>query len=465
MRQFRFCWSRLVDLALAVVAVLAVLQPATAGGVMQALAQERGSGPVLSMEIKGAIGVATELYFEEALEEARAQNASLVVVTLDTPGGLVTSTRKIIQLILASEVPVAVYVSPSGAHAASAGTYIAYAAHIAAMAPGTNIGAATPIQLGGVPGLPGTPEPAPGDREKPAAPQAADAKVINDAVAFLKSLAQLRGRNAQWAEEAVRSAATLTAQDALRERVIDAVARDIGELLNMVDGRSVEAGGRSLILDTRGKNAVMVQPGWRASVLNLIADPNVAFILLLIGIYGIVFEFYTPGFIGPGVIGAISLILGLMALSVLPVHYAALLLLLAGAAFMIVEAATPGIGTVGAGGLIMFIAGGVFLFDPTEADIDFRVALPLLLSTAAMTGAVLMTIASFAMRARRRTVTSGAETLIGDTGTVNDWNGRSGTIRIQGELWAASGPEGLMKGQRVRVTARTGLMLDVTVNG
>ena len=443
---------------------LLILWIASAGGVTQTSAQDTGSGPVLSMEIKGAIGVATELYFEEVLEEARAQNASLVVVALDTPGGLVTSTRKIIQLILASEIPVVVYVSPSGAHAASAGTYIAYAAHIAAMAPGTNIGAATPIQLGGVPGLPGTPEPAPGGREKPATPQAADAKAINDAVAFLKSLAQLRGRNAQWAEEAVRSAATLTAQDALRERVIDAVARDIGELLSMVDGRSVEAGGRTVTLDTDGKTTTMVQPGWRASILKLIADPNVAFILLLIGIYGIVFEFYTPGFIGPGVIGAVSLILGLMALSVLPVHYAALLLVLAGAAFMIVEAVTPGIGIVGAGGLIMFIAGGLFLYDPTEADIDFRVAVPLLLSMAAVTGAVFFAIAGFAMRARRRAVTSGAETLIGDTGNVTTWKGRSGIIRIQGELWAASGPDGLMKGQRVRVTARTGLILDVTVD-
>ncbi|MBE0689659.1 MAG: nodulation protein NfeD, partial [Anaerolineae bacterium] len=221
MRQFRFWWFGLGNLTLVVVAVLAVLQLATSGGAMQALAQDRGSGPVLSMEIKGPIGVATEIYFEEVLQEARARKASLVVVALDTPGGLVTSTRKIIQMILASEVPVAVYVSPSGAHAASAGTYIVYAAHIAVMAPGTNIGAATPIQLGGIPGLPGTPEPALGDPGKPAVPQAADAKAVNDAVAFLKSLAQLRGRNAQWAEEAVRSAATLTAQDALREQVID----------------------------------------------------------------------------------------------------------------------------------------------------------------------------------------------------------------------------------------------------
>ena len=430
-------------------------------GTMQASAQVRGSGPVLSMDVKGTLGVATEHYFEEVLEEARAQNASLVVVALDTPGGLVTSTRKIIQLILASEVPVAVYVSPSGAHAASAGTYITYAAHIAAMAPGTNIGAATPIQLGGVPGLPGAPEPAPGDRDKTPTPPVADAKAINEAVAFLKSLAQLRGRNIIWAEEAVRSAATLTADDALRERVIDFVAGDIGELLTMADGRSVEAGRRTVIFDLKGKTATAVQPGWRASILSMIADPNIAFILLLIGVYGIVFEFYTPGFIGPGVIGAISLILGLMALSALPVHYAALLLVLAGVAFMIVEAATPGIGIVGAGGLVMFIAGASFLFDPTAADIDFRVALPLVLSAAAMTGAVLMTIAGFAMRARQRVVASGVETLIGDTATVIAWNGRLGTIRIQGELWAASGPEDLTSGQMVRVVARTGLMLEV----
>jgi membrane-bound serine protease (ClpP class) len=460
MRQLRFCWYVLGGRTFCLAGLLLTLQLVT--GTMQTLAQDRPSGPVLSMQIQGTIGVATELYFEEVLEKARAQNSNLVIVSLDTPGGLVTSTRKIIQAILASDVPVAVYVSPSGAHAASAGTYIAYAAHIAAMAPGTNIGAATPIQLGGMPGLPGTPEPSPGDRDKPAAPQPADAKSINDAVAFLKSLAQLRGRNAAWAEEAVRSAATLTAGDALREGVIDIVARDIGELLNMVDGRSVEAGGRTMVLDTKGKTAIAVQPGWRASILNLIADPNVAFILLLIGIYGIIFEFYSPGFIGPGVIGAISLILGLMALSLLPVQLAALLLVLAGVVFMIVEASTPGVGIVGAGGLVMFIAGAMFLFDPSEADIDFRVALPLVLSTAAMTAAALMAIVGFALRARRRVVASGAETLIGGTGSVTTWKGRSGIIRIQGELWKASGPEGLMKGQTVRVSARTGLVLDVT---
>ncbi len=462
MRQGLFNWRGSVDGILCLAGVLFMLQLAIADSVTPALAQERLSGQVLSMQIQGTIGVATELYFEEVLEKARAQSASLVIVSLDTPGGLVTSTRKIIQSILASEVPVAVYVSPSGAHAASAGTYIAYAAHIAAMAPGTNIGAATPIQIGGMPGLPGTPEPSPGDRDKPAAPQPADAKSINDAVAFLKSLAQLRGRNAAWAEEAVRSAATLTASDALREGVIDVVARDIGELLNMVDGRSVEAGGRTLVLDTKGKPAIAVQPGWRATILNLIADPNVAFILLLIGIYGIVFEFYTPGFIGPGVIGAISLILGLMALSLLPVHFAALLLVLAGVVFMIVEATTPGVGIAGAGGLVMFIAGALFLFDPAEADIDFRVALPLVFSTAVMTGAALMAIAGFALRARQRAVTSGPETLIGGTGTVTDWKGRAGTIRIEGEHWSASGPEDLLEGQTVRVTARKGLVLDVT---
>jgi membrane-bound serine protease (ClpP class) len=211
----------------------------------------------------------------------------------------------------------------------------------------------------------------------------------------------------------------------------------------------------------RGRRRLPCSPAGAPAILSLIADPNVAFILLLIGIYGIVFEFYTPGFIGPGVIGAISLILGLMALSVLPVQYAALLLVLTGTAFMIVEATTPGIGIVGAGGLAMFIAGAMFLFDPAEADIEFRVALPLVLSTAVMMGAALMAIAAFAMRARQRAVTSGAETLIGGSGSVSAWKGRSGTIRIQGELWAASGPEHLMKGQAVRVTARTGLVLEV----
>lgn len=391
---------------------------------------------VVVTEIKGAIGVATTMQLDAALARAREVSAELVVISLDTPGGLVASTRDIIQSMLASPVPIAIHVSPSGARAASAGTYMAYAAHIAAMAPGTHLGAATPIQMG----APGPPAPAPAPTREPAgnkgAPQGEqqtpmERKVVNDAIAYLRSLAQLRGRNAEWAEKAVRDAATLTAEEAVKAKVVDFMAADLAELMRRADGRTVSVGGDPRKLATRDAEVIAVEPDWRMRVLGVLANPNIAFLLLLAGIYGLLFEFWNPGALVPGVIGGISLLLALAALAVLPVSYAGLGLVLLGIALMTVEALSPGIGALGIGGVVAFVAGGIFLFDPAGADIAYRVTWPVLAVAAAASAGFFLFALGYAMRARRRRVTTGPEQMIGMPGQVVAWQGPGGSVRVQ----------------------------------
>ena len=299
-------------------------------------AQEAGSSALMT-EIDGAIGPATARYVKEALTTAGERRAGVVILRLNTPGGLATSMREIIADVLASSVPVIGYVAPSGAHAASAGTYILYATHIAVMAPGTNLGAATPVQIGGpLPGLPGSAPDKDGkdkkdDAQPPALKDTMTAKATNDAVALIRSLAELRGRNADWAEKAVREAASLSASGALQAKVIDLVARNPTELLQLIDGRTVElAGGDMRQLATKGLTIERLDPGWLIRLLSVITNPNVAFILLMVGIYGLIFELSTPGAIAPGVIGTICLLLGLYALNMLPINYAGLALMLLG---------------------------------------------------------------------------------------------------------------------------------------
>lgn len=422
-------------------------------------------GPVVLMEIKGAISVATSMQVAAALEEAKAAQATLVVLQLDTPGGVVSATRDVIQSILGSTVPVAVYVAPSGARAASAGTYIIYASHIAVMAPGTHLGAATPIQLGGLPGPsrpsdPARPE-ADGERERRDGSTAEERKAINDAVAYLRSLAQMRGRNADWAEKAVREAATLTADEAVREGVVDLVASDLNQLLAKVNGRSVVIGGMERKLATEGRPVVSIEPDWRMRVLAAIADPNIAIILLMVRFYGIMFEFWSPGAIVPGVIGAISLLLGLTALSVLPVSFGGLALVLLGLALITAEAFVPGFGLLGIGGIAASVIGAIFLVDPAGTDIDLRVAWPVIIGIALSGALALSLVLGFAVRARQRRSVTGAEEMIGLEGHVVVWDGSQGTVRAHGEAWSARGPEALAAGQRVRVIAREGLTLTV----
>lgn len=419
------------------------------------------SGAILAAEIKGPIGVAATRLVTDAVAKARRESARCLLIQLDTPGGLVAATRDIIQHILASPIPVIVYVSPGGARAASAGTFIVYAAHISAMAPGTNVGAATPIELGGLPGLPRPAEPKHDEKDKTAIPTetTAQRKALNDTIAMLRSLAQLRGRNVEWSEKAVRDAATLTAEDALKEGVIDVVARDIDELFTKIDGRKVTINSVEHTIATRGIARTVFEPDWRTRLLGVISDPNVAFILMLIGIYGLLFEFWNPGGLVAGVVGAVCLLLGLTALTTLPVQYAALGLVALGIALMITEAFAPGLGILGIGGAIAFIIGSVFLFDPAGADIDISVSLPLIIGSAATTVALALFVLGAAMKARSRPALTGAEQMIGSVGEVIEWSGLQGRIRVHGEIWNARAEGPFAPGDAVVVVQREDLTL------
>jgi membrane-bound serine protease (ClpP class) len=419
-------------------------------------AQVPPSNPVLVVNIDGAISVAAARQLARAIDQARKESATAIIIRLDTPGGLVSAMRDIIQDMIAAPVPIIVYVAPSGAHAASAGTFIVYASHLAAMAPGTSLGAATPIQMGGLPGAPQQK-----DEKKGNEPTTTERKAINDVVALLRSLAQLRGRDLDFAEKAVREAATLTAEDARKQGVIEIVAGSVNDLLAQADGRKVTVGGEEHTLSTRNAMVTVVEPDWRTKLLGVIADPNIVFILLLVGVYGLLFEFWNPGALVPGVLGGICLLLALIALSVLPVQYGALGLLLLGIALMVGEAFTPGIGVLGLGGLVAFLVGSFFLFEQEGSTIDFGVSIPIIIGAAITTAGLTFVIIGAAMKARQHKTVTGWEQMIGNHGTVVDWQADRGDIRIHGESWSARSDKELKSGDSVRVTRREGLTLIV----
>lgn len=421
------------------------------------------SSTALLLAIDGPIGPATSDYVRRGLQQAQEQGVRAVILQMDTPGGLDISMRQIIRGIIRSPVPVLGYVAPGGARAASAGTYILYACHVAAMAPGTNIGAATPVQLfgGGK-----SPEPAPAgdgdetaDERKPA-PESGDAmahKVVNDAVAYIRSLAELRGRNAEWAEKAVRQAESLSAQAAMQQDVIDFVATDVEDLLRQADGRTVDVAGHQLKLATKDLQIQRQEPDWRSRLLAVITNPNVAYVLMLVGIYGLFFEFANPGFVLPGVAGAIALVLALYALHVLPVNYAGLALIVLGIAFMVSEAFVPSFGALGIGGVIAFVFGSIILMD-TDSEF-YAISRPLIFAVALVSAAVFIGLATMAMRSLRRPVVSGREALVGGMAVATeDFSGR-GHVRAQGEVWQARSTAPLARGQEVRIKALDGLTL------
>lgn len=428
------------------------------------------------LTITGAIGPATADYVKRGLAGAHERGGALVVLKVDTPGGLDTAMRDIIRAIIASPVPVATYVAPSGARAASAGTYIVYASHVAAMAPATNLGAATPVQLGGLPSLPQKQPLGPrkkdareeadsaDDDETPdddAAP-AADAmtkKMVNDAAAYIRGLARMRGRNEDWAETAVRDGASLTAEDALRENVIDFVAADERILLEKINGRVINIQGVEITLDTTRMGLDYVEPDWRTELLGVIASPNVAYVLMLLGIYGMFFELANPGAIVPGVVGGICLIVAMFGLQMLPLNYAGLALILLGIAFMIGELFVPSFGALGIGGVVAFAIGSVILFDAETQQ--FRVSLSIIAAVTALTAAFFLIAVRALFKAREGPVVSGREQLVGSLGkALDDFDG-TGQIRVHGEIWNARAARPVMGGAEVKVVAMDGLTLEV----
>ncbi|MGM0421761.1 MAG: NfeD family protein [Pseudomonadota bacterium] len=443
-------------------------------GLQMAYAQnadtDKDENTAYHMEVKGPIGPAVTDYITRSLKAAAAIDAEVAIIEMHTPGGLVTSMQDIIQQILASPVPVVTYVSPPGSHAASAGTYILYGSHIAAMATATNLGAATPVQMGGG-NTPSLPDPEQEDNADPdntaepsVTPSAMELKSVNDAVAYIRGLAELRDRNADWAELAVREAVSLSANEALQKNVIDIVATDMEDLLTQLDGQLVEIEGTERALQTADITLVDAKPDWRSKILMIITDPNIALLLMTIGFYGLIYEFANPGAMVPGIIGVICISIGLFGLNVLPVNYAGLFLLFLGISLMTAEAFVPSFGILGISGAVAFALGGTFLID---TDIlGYGVAWQMIAFLTGLTALVMIVLLSMAIRAMTRKVVTGEESLIGDEAEIVEWSADKGEILVQSERWSAFSDKhmDLSPGNIVYVTEKKGLKLKISLD-
>ncbi len=421
---------------------------------------------VVVLEIKGGIGVATADYVISGIDHAAAQGAELIIIEMDTPGGLMAPTRDIIQAILGSSVPVACYVTPAGARADSAGTYILLASHIAVMAQTTHLGAATPVSLTGDDATPDEPSIKEGEDESESESEpeqnpgtAMERKVLNDAIAYIRGLAERHGRNADWAEDAVRSAATLTANEALEQNIIEYIAKDRAELLQLIDGHEVEIDSEPVTLATSGAAIEEYEPNWRIKILSAIANPEIVLLLGLIGLYGLMYEGWNPGAIVPGVVGIICLLLAAYALQVLPVNYAGLALIIVGVGLMTAEAFAPSFGALGLGGIAAFVFGSIMMFDSGIPGFD--ISLAFVIGMAIIMAALVIWLVGFALKLSRRGAVSGRDSIVGGIATVmHDFSG-DGKIWLEGEAWTARSPVAVTKGQEVVVTAIDGLVLTV----
>jgi membrane-bound serine protease (ClpP class) len=406
------------------------------------LVSASGAGSaVVVATYEGVINPVTAEYLHDALAFAETNRAQLLVVRLDTPGGLVTSMQTIVKDIVNAPLPVAVYVSPSGGRAASAGVFITLAGHVAAMAPGTNIGAAHPVAMGGE------------------MDNTMKEKAENDLAASIKSLAAQRGRNVKWAEEAVRKSVSVTEKEALSLKVIDFVAEDVPALLAQVDGRKVQLPGGDVTLQTRGAEVREFPMGWRLEALKALSDPNIAVLLMTIGTIGILAELYNPGAILPGIVGAISLILAFYSLQSLPINYAGLLLLLLGIALFILEIKVTSYGLLTLGGIVAMTLGGLLL---VKSDAPFmQVSLSFLLPTVITAGAIMFGMAWLALKARRRTPVTGKESMIGEIAMARTDLAPHGQVFLHGELWEAISEQPIRRGEEAEVTSVEGLTLKV----
>lgn len=436
------------------------------------------AAPVVVLTLEGAVSPATADYVVRGIRQAAESGAGLVVLRVDTPGGLDTSMRKIIKEILSAPLPVATFVAPGGARAASAGTFILYASHIAAMAPATNLGAATPVPIGITPG--GDPGKTPDDsktekhgggdgkardktqdktQDKAPSRNSMTQKQVNDAAAYIRGLAQLRGRNADWGERAVREAVSLSATEARKLKVIDIVAHDVPDLLRQLHGKKLTVQGVERTLDTAGVETIVIDPDWRSRLLAVITDPSIALILMMIGIYGLIFEFSNPGFVLPGVAGAICLLLALFAFQLLPINYAGLALIILGLAFIVAEAFLPSFGALGIGGVVALVIGSVILIEPGAGD--FTMPLSFILTLALTAAAAVFFTVMMATRARKRPVVSGSAEMLGASGVVLEDLQGEGWARVHGETWRVVSRVPLARGRKIRVTGIDGLTLSV----
>ena len=426
-------------------------------------------GTAVVLDLEGAIGVATAEFIITGIEDAEERDATLVIIRMDTPGGLVNSMRDIVSAILGSDVPVVTYVSPAGARADSAGTYILLASHVAAMAPTTHLGAATPVSLsgddvggGGESGSENESDPgAASDETKKSAPSgsAMERKVMNDSIAYIRGLAEAHGRNADWAEKAVTEAATLTANEALEMNVIDVIAANRAELLQKINGRELKVNNQSITLDTEALLIEKIEPDWRIKFLSTIASPEILMILIMIGVYGLWFEGTNPGAIVPGVVGVIALLLAAYALQVLPVNYAGLALIVVGIALIVAESFVPSFGALGVGGIVAFIFGGIIMFD--SGIPGFGISISFLVGFALISGVFLLWMVSYLVKLRRRGAVTGIENIVGGTGTAIDSFAGAGRVWLEGAPWSAFSRVPIEKDQQVVVTAVDGLTLEV----